>query len=118
MKKTLFMLLAVVLIACSCNSSRNLENIQPKSGTFEIPANGELRVWKDVVHASFSVVLTNNNPNQSCEIYYVKKNGTEKWVNPSLLAKSTLTVGIPTDGHLFIKNFNPNNLIISYKIDE
>jgi hypothetical protein len=118
MNKSIFTFLSVMIIAVSCNSSRNLANIQPKSGNLEIPTKGELRVWKDIKHPSFDVVLTNQNANQSCEIYYVKSNGTEKWINSSLLANSSQTVSIPKDGHLFIKNFNPNMLTISYKINE
>ncbi len=118
MHKSVFAFLAIAVFAIACNSSKNLANIQPKSGQLEVPAKGELRVWKDITHPSFEVVLTNDNENQSCEIYYVKSNGTEKWINPSLLAKSSKAVTIPADGHLFIKNFNPNTLTISYKINE
>jgi hypothetical protein len=118
MNKSILTLLAILSFAVACNSGRNLASIQPKSGNLEIPANGELRVWKDLQHASFGVVLTNDNDNQSCELYDVKSNGTEKWVRPSLLAKSSQTITIPTDGHLFIKNFNPNKLTIRYSISE
>ncbi|MBO0930109.1 hypothetical protein [Fibrella aquatilis] len=118
MKKIIFVFLAIIVIANACNSSKNLASIQPKSGNLEVPAKGELRVWKDIKHPSFDVVLTNSNANQSCEIYYVKNNGIEKWINPSLQANSSQTVFIPTDGHLFIKNFNPNTLTINYKINE
>ena len=115
MKKLIF---AMAVFAISCNPSRNLTNIQPKSGSIEITAKGELRMWKDIKHPSFNVVLTNSNATQSCEVYYVKSDGTEKWISPSLQAKSIQTVTIPTDGHLFVKNFNPNALTISYKINE
>jgi len=118
MNKSIFAFIAIVFFAISCNSSRSLTNIQPKSGNLEIPANGEVRVWKEIKHQSFDVVLINQNANQSCEIYYVKSNGTEKWISPSLQAKSSQTVTIPTDGHLFVKNFNPNSLTISYKIND
>ena len=117
-KKLIPPFLAIIVIAVACNSSRNLANIQPKSGNLEIPAKGELRVWKDIKHPGFEVVLTNSNANQSCEIYYVKSNGTEKWINPSLQANSSQTLSIPADGHLFVKNFNPNTLTLSYKINE
>ena len=118
MNKSIFTILAITIIAVACNSSRSLTNIQPKLGNLEIPANGELRVWKEIKHPSFDVVLTNQNANQSCEIYYVKSDGTEKWIKPSLQAKSSQTVTIPIDGHLFMKNFNPNTLTINYKINE
>ncbi len=99
------------------DSNKNLSAIEPQKGKLDIPAKGELRVWRDVKHARFSVTLVNASPNQSCEIYYVKSDGNEKWINPSLLANSKLTVTIPTDGHLFIKNFNPNVLSISYTVN-
>jgi len=118
MYKSILTILSIAIFSISCNSSGNLANIQPKTGNLDISAKGELRVWNNIKHSSFDVVLTNTNENQSCELYYVKSNGTEKWINPSLQAKSSVTVNIPTDGHLFIKNFNPNNLTISYKINE
>jgi hypothetical protein len=118
MHKSFLALFAIVILAVACNTSKSLTNIQPKSGTLEIPAQGELRVWKEIKHPSFDVLLTNPNANQSCEIYYVKSSGTEKWVNPSLLGESNQTVTIPEDGHLFIKNFNSNALSILYTIKE
>jgi hypothetical protein len=118
MNKSIFAFMAIVVFAIFCTSSRSLTIIQPKSGNLEIPANEELRVWKEIKHPRFDVVLTNQNANQSCEIYYVKSDGTEKWIKPSLQAKSSQTVTIPTDGHLFVKNFNPNSLTINYKINE
>lgn len=99
------------------DSNKNLSAIEPQKGKLDIPAKGELRVWRDVSHARFSVTLVNPSSNQSCEIYYVTSNGNEKWINPSLLANSKLTISIPTDGHLFIKNFNPNVLTISYVVN-
>jgi hypothetical protein len=116
MKKLILILSSVACLTISC--TRNLVNIEPKVGFIEIPAKDELRVWKGIEHASFDVLITNNNPKQSVELYTVKASGSEKWVSPSLLANSSLTVSIPADGHLFIKNFNPNAFKISYKIKE
>lgn len=118
MKTSFLAIFATLTIIFSCQSGRNLTAIQPKGGKLTIPAKGELRVWNNLQHASFEVELTNANADQSCEVYYVKSSGTEKWVNPSLIANSKLTVSIPTDGHLFLKNFNPNPLTISYQISE
>ena len=118
MKQLFSMLLLCSNIFSSCLSSQGITNIQPKTGTIEIPAKGEFRVWKDMKHGSFTVTLTNSSPNQSIELYKVKSDGNEKWVSPSLLAKSSQEVTIPADGHLFIKNFNPNTFIITYKIAE
>ena len=113
----------IILLLCSsifigCSSSHGITNIEPKTGTIEISASGEFRMWKDIKHGSFSVLLTNSSPSQSVELYKVKSDGNEKWVSPSLLAKSSQEVTIPADGHLFIKNFNPNTFTITYKIAE
>jgi hypothetical protein len=75
-------------------------------------------MWKDVPHGSFTVTITNSSPIQSVELYRVKRDGNEKWVSPSLLANTSLNVTIPADGHLFIKNFNPNIFTVTYKIAE
>ncbi len=117
MKKLILAAAIATVTFVSCNSSRSMAAIEPKAGNIELPAKGELRIWKDTQHPRFTVTFTNNAPQQSCEIYTVKSNGTEKWVSPSLLANSTLTVTVPADGHLFFKNFNPNTLTIAYKVD-
>jgi hypothetical protein len=114
-------LLAITLFAAtiySCNTTQGLANIEPKSGIMELPAKGEFRIWNNKEHGSFSVTLTNASPTQSCELYTVTSSGREKWVSPSLLANSKLTVTIPANGHLFVKNFNPNILPITYSIAE
>ena len=118
MKQLFSILLLCSIIFSSCSSSQGITSIQPKRGTIEIPGKGEYRMWKNVKHGSFTVTLTNSSPNQSVELYKVKSDGNEKWVNPSLLANSSQAVTIPADGHLFIKNFNPNTFTISYKIAE
>ena len=116
MKKIFFILSITTFTLFSC--SRNIINIEPKFGTIEISSKGDFRIWKGISHSSFSVKLTNTDPKQSVELYTVKSNGSEKWVSPSLLANSSLEVTIPSDGHLFIKNFNPNDFKISYIIIE
>ncbi len=93
-------------------------NIKPKSGTIEIPAKGEYRMWQNVKHSKFTVTLTNSSKSQSVELYKVKSDGNEKWVNPSLLANSSLDLTIPADGHLLIKNFNKNVFMVNYKVAE
>jgi hypothetical protein len=115
------LLLAVILFTTtllSCNSAQNLASIEPKKGILELPAKGELRIWNKQEHAAFSVTLTNSSATQSCELYTVSSSGKEKWVNPSLLANSELTITIPKNGHLFVKNFNDNVLPITYAVNE
>lgn len=118
MKQLFATLLFCSTIFISCSSSHGITNIEPKTGTIEIPANGVFRMWKDTPHGSFTVLLYNSSPSQSVELYKVKSDGNEKWISPSLLANSSQEVTIPADGHLFIKNFNPNQFTITYKIAE
>jgi hypothetical protein len=118
MKHLFAMLLLCSTIFTSCSSSHGITNIEPKTGSIEIPANGEFRMWKDTRHGSFTVMLSNSSPIQSVELYKVNSDGNEKWLSPSLLANISQEVNIPADGHLFIKNFNPNQFVITYKIAE
>jgi hypothetical protein len=110
-------LLAIISGAMSCKTTGSMAAVQPTSGAIELPAKGEYRMWKGTAHPSFTVTLTNSAPQQSCEIYTVKSSGTEKWISPSLMANSSLTVTVPADGHLFFKNFNANTLTITYKVN-
>ena len=116
--KKLFLKLLLYMTIMSCSSSHGITNIEPKTGSIEVAANKEFRMWKDIKHGSFTVMLTNLSHIQSVELYKVKSNGNETWINPSLLANSSLEVVIPADGHLFLKNFNPNTITIIYKIAE
>jgi len=118
MKKLLLAVFAITTIAYSCKSTGSMASIQPTSGTINLPAKGEFRIWKNSVHPSFKVTLTNNAEKQSCEVYKVTSNGNEKWISPSLLAGKSLTISVPSNGHLFFKNFNDNVLNIEYKIEE
>jgi hypothetical protein len=118
MKTILLVLATAIILTYSCKSTSSMAAIQPKSGTIELPSKGEFRIWKDVAHPSFTVTLTNPSATQSCELYKVKSNGKEKWINPSLLAGKNITLTIPANGHLFFKNFNPNTLKIDYVIAE
>jgi len=118
MKQLVIGLLAIMTFSNSCKTTGTMATIQPKSGTIELPAKGELRIWKGLVHPSFSVTLSNSSTTQSCEVYKVTDNGNEKWISPSLQAGKTLTLSVPSNGHLFFKNFNNNILKIDYKVEE
>jgi hypothetical protein len=117
MKKSIFAFVLAAICISACTSSGSMANITPKEGTITVAEKGEIRFWKGMEHPSFSVTLTNNNEKQSCELYRVKSNGTEKWVSPSLIAGTSITITIPANGHLFVKNFNPNAFTFSYKIN-
>ena len=118
MKSVLFALLTIIIVSSSCKSTGSISAIQPKSGIIELPAKGEFRIWKDIMHPGFTVTVSNPAANQSCEVYKVKENGSEKWISPSLMAGKSITITVPSNGHLFFKNFNDNILKIEYKVSE
>lgn len=118
MKQLLFALLTISILNYSCKPTGSMASIEPKSGTIELPAKGEFRIWRNTTHSGFSVTLTNPSATQSCEVYKVTANGNEKWVSPSLLAGASLSISVPSNGHLFFKNFNDNTLKIDYKVKE
>lgn len=118
MKKILPILLIVFILYSSCKSVGTMASIEPKAGIMELPAKGEFRIWKNITHPRFSVTLTNPSITQSCEIYKVNDNGKEKWISPSLQAGKSMTVTVPSNGHLFFKNFNDNILKIEYKVED
>lgn len=118
MKKLVFGLFSILILTICCKTTGTMATIEPKSGTIGLPTKGELRMWKGIIHPSFSVQLTNPSRSQSCEIYKVSDSGDEKWVSPSLLAGTTITLTVPSNGHLFFKNFNGNILNIKYEVIE
>jgi hypothetical protein len=115
MIKPILTILSIAILTTSC-TIHNLTNIQPKSGSLEIPVKGEVRIWENIEHTRFDVVLINTNATQSCEVYYVKGSGTEKWISPSLIAKRSLKVTIPRYGYLLLKNPNSDKLVVEYKV--
>lgn len=111
----MLMLSSSVLLSCKTTSSMAL--IEPKEGSIDLPAKGEIRIWKDIAHPRFSVILTNPSSTQSCELYTVTESGSQKWIDPSLQAGKSITVKVPKNGHLFVQNNNPNVLKIMYKVE-
>ena len=118
MKHFTLVCLTIITMLTSCKSTGSMAVIQPKKGTMELPEKGEFRIWRDLSHPSFRVTLYNPSATQSCEVYTVKSNGSEKWISPSLQAGKTLIITVPANGHLFFKNFNPNILKIDYTVEE
>ncbi len=115
MIKLILTILSIAILTTSC-TIHNLTNIQPKSGTLEIPDKGEVRIWENIEHTRFDVVLINTNSAQSCEVCYIKNNGAEKCISPSLTAKRSLKVTIPRYGYLLLKNPNSDKVIVEYKV--
>lgn len=103
---------ALILFQFSCKTI----DISPKQGTITVPAKGEIRVWENVEHSSFSLHLENKSATNSCEAYTVKNNN-EKWISPSLLANSALDFTVPSNGAILLKNFSNETLTVNYTID-
>ena len=70
--RRLFLKLLLYSTIMSCSSSHGITNIEPKTGSIEISAKTEFRMWKDIKHGSFTVMLTNLSHIQSVELYKVK----------------------------------------------
>lgn len=102
----------LILLQLSCKTI----DISPKKGTITVPAKGEIRVWENLEHNSFSLHLEDKSTTNSCEAYTIKNN-YEKWISPSLLANSALDFTVPSNGAVLLKNFSNENLTINYTID-
>lgn len=103
---------ALILVQLSCKTV----DISPKQGTITVPAKGEIRVWENLEHSSFSLHLENKSVTNSCEAYVIKNN-TEKWISPSLLANAKLDFTVPNNGAILLKNFSNESLTINYIIE-
>ncbi len=106
-------LFTIVFFQLSCKSS---QAISPKQGTINVPEKGEIKVWENIEHDSFSLKLENTSTKNSCEAYKVK-NGVEKWISPSLLANKSLEFSIASNGYLLLKNFSNEVITVNYLIN-
>ncbi len=106
-------LLLVLLLQISC---KTIQDISPKQGTIVVPAKGEIKMWGNLEHSSFSLKLENTSTKNSCEAYKVK-NGNQKWISPSLLASKSLEFSIASNGYLLLQNFSDEEITINYIIN-
>lgn len=115
MKNLIKSILLIVLISfqTSCKSV----DISPKEGVIKVPAKGEIEIWKNIEHASFSIHLENKSVKNSCEAYKVSAFGNKKWITPSLLANKSLQFSIPSNGSLLLQNYSDEEIIVNYKIN-
>ena len=111
--KNLSLTIALVFLLVSC---KTLPEITPKEGSFEVISKQNTTLWNEN-HATFSVHLQNTNTKNSCEVYIVK-NGSKKWISPSLLANKSLDFNVPENASVFIENFSSENIKINYSINQ
>ena len=81
--KTFFKITAIVSVLFLQFSCKTYQDISPKTATIIVPSKGEIDLFKNVEHSSFRIYLTNLSNKNSCEAYTIK-NGSRKWISPSL----------------------------------
>ena len=113
--KTIIKFTAIITILLFQFSCKTVQGISPKQGTIIIPAKGEIRMWDNLEHGSFSLNLENTSTKNSCEAYKVK-NGYQKWISPSLLATKSLEFSIAANGHLLLQNYSDEIITVKYTI--
>lgn len=115
MKNTakIILVFTILIFQFSCKSQID---ISPKTDTVIVPAKGELKLFENKEHSSFSLNLVNKSTKNSCEVYKVK-NGNRKWISPSLLASGSLDLRVPDDGFVLLQNYSDENISITFKID-
>ena len=109
------LILAIILVVASI-SCKSLPEITPKKGSFEVNSNQNLTLWREK-HQSFSVNLENTSTKNSCEVYTIK-NGSKKWISPSLQANKSLYFNVPANASVFIENYSTENVKINYSINQ
>lgn len=113
--KTIIKFTAIITILFFQFSCKSVQDISPKQGTIIVPAKGEIRMWDNLEHGSFSLKLENTSTKNSCEAYKVK-NGNQKWISPSLLANKSLEFSIAANGHLLLQNYSDEVITVKYTI--
>ena len=111
--KNLILAFTLVVASICCKS---LPEITPKKGSFDVNSNQNLTLW-NTNHQSFLVRLENTSTKNSCEVYIIK-NGSKKWISPSLLANKSLYFNVPTNASVFIENYSTDNVKINYSINQ
>ena len=114
--KNSFKITALIVIVLFHISCKTVQVISPKQGSIIVPAKGEIKMWDNLEHASFSLKLENTSTKNSCEAYKVK-NGLQKWISPSLLADKSLEFSIAANGYLLLQNYSDEVITVNYTID-
>lgn len=113
---TIFKITTIISLLFFQFSYKSLPEVSPKQGTIVVPAKGEIKMWDNISHESFTLKLENTSTKNSCEAYKVT-NGSEKWISPSLMANKTLKFSIATNGYLLLKNFSDEVITVKYSIN-
>lgn len=106
-------LVAIVLFQVSC---KTVQDISPNQGAIIVPAKGEIKLFDNIEHNSFSINLTNKSVKNSCEAYTVK-NGNRKWISPSLPVNGTLNFSVSSSAYVLLQNYSDENISVVYTIN-
>jgi hypothetical protein len=114
--KTIFKIIAIISILFFQFSCKSTIEISPKTATIIVPAKGEIKLFDNIEHNSFSINLTNKSILNSCEAFTVK-NGSKKWISPSLLANKQLDFSVSSSAYVLLQNYSNENISVVYTID-
>ena len=114
--KNFLKILAIATIVFFQFSCKSQIDISPKTATVIVPAKGELKLFENTQHGSFSINIKNKSIKNSCEAYTVK-NGNKKWISPSLPVNGELDFSVPKDGLVLLENYSDENISITYTIE-
>ncbi|MCU0467726.1 MAG: hypothetical protein MUF58_03925 [Arcicella sp.] len=109
-----FAVAIIFLFQMSCKTEQ-LDSSIEKVGDFTVPPKGEIRVWNNTLHPSFTVKLTNNSSINACEVYLVE-NDVDTWNRPSLFPKEVKRLKVAKNGSVFIQNYSTEPIKIGYEI--
>lgn len=113
--KNLIKITAMVSVLFLQISCKTYQDISPKTATIIVPAKGEIELFKNVEHNSFSINLKNQSIKNSCEAYTVK-NGNRKWISPSLPVNGKLDFSVASAASILLQNYSDENISVVYTI--
>ncbi len=114
--KSIIKITAIVSILFLQFSCKTYQDISPKTATIIVPAKGEIELFKNVEHSSFTIYLTNQSTKNSCEAYTIK-NGNRKWISPSLPVNGKLNFSVSSSASVLLQNYSDENLSVIYTIN-
>ena len=112
---TIFKITAFISVLFLQFSCKTYQDIVPKTATIIVPAKGEIELFKNIEHASFSINLVNKSVKNSCEAYTIK-NGNRKWISPSLPVNGKLDFSVASAASVLLQNYSDENISVVYSI--
>ena len=114
--KSIIKIIAIVSILFLQFSCKTYQDISPKTATIIVPAKGEIELFKNIEHSSFTINLVNQSTKNSCEAYTIK-NGNRKWISPSLPINGKLDFSVSSSASVLLQNYSDENVSVVYTIN-